>query len=249
MRFAKSNGLMNRNCEMILKGEVQRCCSVWLGRTGNHFGIIHGWTKFRAENGLQVGDVYKFELIKNGEIPIAHFHCDTLRMEETMSQAVDSNEMENMRVTLEAMTQALERLSTEVGAIRGEVTTISGRNSSATVTLETWPQLPNPSLAPLNTASQTTHNPLNRDSNRPTHSQTPQVPQQGLGQQMPPQNPNPPFQASLNQRPPPPQNPIPPNQVPDVQNRHFHLEEYGREDYEVYGALEMRGGRMDPRRY
>ncbi|KAM3379410.1 B3 domain-containing protein REM7 isoform X2 [Capsicum galapagoense] len=75
MRFAKSNGLMNRNCEMILKGEVQRCWSVWLGRSGNHFGIIHGWTKFRAENGLQVGDVYKFELIKNGEIPIAHFHC------------------------------------------------------------------------------------------------------------------------------------------------------------------------------
>ncbi|MCD7446412.1 hypothetical protein HAX54_006021 [Datura stramonium] len=74
--FAKSNGLMNRNCEMILKNEAQRCWSVWLGRAGHHFGIIHGWTKFRAENGLQVGDSYKFELIKNGEIPIAHFHCD-----------------------------------------------------------------------------------------------------------------------------------------------------------------------------
>ena len=44
-----------------------------------------------------------------------------------MSPIVDSNEMENMRITLEAMTRALERLSTEVGAIRGEVTTISGR--------------------------------------------------------------------------------------------------------------------------
>ncbi|KAM3337125.1 hypothetical protein P3S68_032825 [Capsicum galapagoense] len=48
-------------------------------------------------------------------------------MEGTTSQTVDSNEMENMRVTLEAMTRTLERLSTEVGAIRGEVTTISGR--------------------------------------------------------------------------------------------------------------------------
>ncbi|KAF3630920.1 hypothetical protein FXO38_26878 [Capsicum annuum] len=72
--FAKSNGL-NRKCEMILKDETERCWSVWLGRLGTHFGITRGWTKFRTENGLQVGDAYKFELIKNGEIPIAHFHC------------------------------------------------------------------------------------------------------------------------------------------------------------------------------
>ncbi|KAF3680653.1 hypothetical protein FXO38_02164 [Capsicum annuum] len=128
---------------------------------------------------------------------------DTLIVEGTTSQTVDSNEMKNMRVTLEAMTQTLERLSTEVGAIRGEVTTISGRleqvesqrntrpstprhvsssgndrNSSATVTPETWPQLPNPSLALLNAARQTTYNPLNRDSNRPTRSQISQVPQE-----------------------------------------------------------------------
>ena len=105
-------------------------------------------------------------------------------MEGTTSQTVDSNEMENMRVTLEAMTHSLERLGMKVGAIRGEVTTISwrleqvesqrnsrpssprhvsssghDRNSSATVTPETWPQLPNASLASLNVASQTTHNP------------------------------------------------------------------------------------------
>ncbi|PHU20669.1 hypothetical protein BC332_11820 [Capsicum chinense] len=52
---------------------------------------------------------------------------DALTMEETTTQTVDSNEMENMRITFEAMTRALERLSTEVGAIRGEVTTISGK--------------------------------------------------------------------------------------------------------------------------
>ncbi|KAF3670454.1 putative acetylajmalan esterase-like [Capsicum annuum] len=60
---------------MILKDEAERCWSVWLGRLGTNFGITRGWTKFRTENGLQVGDAYKFELIKNGEIPIAHFHC------------------------------------------------------------------------------------------------------------------------------------------------------------------------------
>ena len=86
-----------------------------------------------------------------------------MKMEGTMCQTVVSTEMDNMRVTLEAMTRALERLSMEVGAIRGEVTNISGRleqveskinsrpttprhvwssghdrNSSTTVTPETW---------------------------------------------------------------------------------------------------------------
>ncbi|XP_059305710.1 B3 domain-containing protein REM10-like isoform X2 [Lycium ferocissimum] len=73
--FVKSNGLINRKCEMILQDEAQRCWSVWLGRIGNRFGITRGWTVFRAANGLQIGDAYKFELIKNGEVPIAHFHC------------------------------------------------------------------------------------------------------------------------------------------------------------------------------
>ncbi|KAF3670456.1 putative acetylajmalan esterase-like [Capsicum annuum] len=72
--FATSNGL-NRKCEMILKDEAERYWSVWLGRVGANFGITRGWTKFRTENGLHVGDAYKSELIKNGEIPIAHFHC------------------------------------------------------------------------------------------------------------------------------------------------------------------------------
>ncbi|XP_070047909.1 B3 domain-containing protein REM10-like isoform X2 [Nicotiana tabacum] len=73
--FAKSNGLINRKCEMILKDEAQRSWSVWLGRDAHHFGIIRGWTKFRAANCLQVGDVYKFELITNAKIPIAYFRC------------------------------------------------------------------------------------------------------------------------------------------------------------------------------
>ncbi|PHT50863.1 hypothetical protein CQW23_10610 [Capsicum baccatum] len=58
--------------------------------------------------------------------PTALSVSDTLKMEGTTSQTMDSNEMENMRVTLEAMTRTLERLSTEVGAKKGEVKTISG---------------------------------------------------------------------------------------------------------------------------
>ncbi|KAF3668149.1 hypothetical protein FXO38_08234 [Capsicum annuum] len=131
--------------------------------------------------------IFKQESIPDKSILIPYgFTGNNLIMEGTTSQNMDSNEMENIRVTLEAMTQAFERLSTEAGAIRGEVTTISGRleqvesqrnsrpstprhvssnghdrNSSATVTPETWPQLPNPSLASLNAASQTAYNSLN----------------------------------------------------------------------------------------
>ncbi|KAM3399038.1 hypothetical protein P3S68_002554 [Capsicum galapagoense] len=75
MDFAKSNGWMNRKCEMILKDEAERCWSVWIGRMGHNFGITRGWTNFRVEKGFQVGDAYKFELIKNGKVPIAYFHC------------------------------------------------------------------------------------------------------------------------------------------------------------------------------
>ncbi|XP_009597666.1 B3 domain-containing protein REM10 isoform X1 [Nicotiana tabacum] len=73
--FAKSNGLMNRRCEMIITDEKQRSWSVQLGPTGHHVAITRGWTKFVKANDVQVGDTFKFELINNGTIPIAYFHC------------------------------------------------------------------------------------------------------------------------------------------------------------------------------
>ncbi|XP_016454036.1 B3 domain-containing protein REM10-like isoform X2 [Nicotiana tabacum] len=73
--FAKSNGLMNRRCEMILTDEKQRSWSVQLGLTGHHVAITRGWKKFVKANDVQVGDTFKFELINNGTIPIAYFHC------------------------------------------------------------------------------------------------------------------------------------------------------------------------------
>nr|XP_033511391.1 B3 domain-containing protein REM10-like [Nicotiana tomentosiformis] len=74
--FAKSTGLMNRHCEITLVDEKRRSWSVWLGPMGHHFGIKRGWREFVQENGVQIGDTYKFELINNGRIPIAHFHCE-----------------------------------------------------------------------------------------------------------------------------------------------------------------------------
>ncbi|XP_059315662.1 putative B3 domain-containing protein REM15 [Lycium ferocissimum] len=73
--FAKSNGLLNRRCEMILKDEKQRSWSVQLQPRGLKFIISRGWTEFRKANDVQLGDTYKFELINNGTIPVAYFHC------------------------------------------------------------------------------------------------------------------------------------------------------------------------------
>ncbi|MCD9646726.1 hypothetical protein HAX54_036880 [Datura stramonium] len=74
MAFAKSTGLMNGRCEMILIDGKHRSWSMWLGPIGKHFGIKRGWRKFIKANGFRVGDTYKFELINNGKIPIAYVH-------------------------------------------------------------------------------------------------------------------------------------------------------------------------------
>ncbi|KAM3249284.1 hypothetical protein P3L10_011053 [Capsicum annuum] len=55
--FVKSNGLMDKS-EMILVDEKQRSWSMWLRRTGHHFGILRGWTLFKKVNGVQVGGKY-----------------------------------------------------------------------------------------------------------------------------------------------------------------------------------------------
>lgn len=73
--FAKSNGWMNRCCEMVLMDEQQRSWSVRLGPVSDHhIGIHIGWQKFKEANDVQVGDIYRFELISNEKIPVAYFH-------------------------------------------------------------------------------------------------------------------------------------------------------------------------------
>ncbi|KAJ8561122.1 hypothetical protein K7X08_027312 [Anisodus acutangulus] len=75
LAFAKSNGWMNRRCEMILMDEQQRSWSVRLGPVSDqHIGVHGGWQKFREANDVQVGDTYRFELISNEKIPVAYFH-------------------------------------------------------------------------------------------------------------------------------------------------------------------------------
>uniref|UniRef100_M1AKG8 DNA binding protein n=1 Tax=Solanum tuberosum TaxID=4113 RepID=M1AKG8_SOLTU len=75
LAFAKSNGWMNRRFEMILMDEQQRSWPVRLGPVSDdHIGIHIGWQKFKEANDVQVGDIYRFELINNEKIPVAYFH-------------------------------------------------------------------------------------------------------------------------------------------------------------------------------
>ncbi|KAM3270710.1 hypothetical protein P3S67_028912 [Capsicum chacoense] len=74
LAFAKSNGLVNRRCKMILRDEKRRSWSVLLAPMGHHVAITKGWRLFRQANNVQIGDPYKFELIENGTIPISVFH-------------------------------------------------------------------------------------------------------------------------------------------------------------------------------
>ncbi|KAF3628038.1 putative prolycopene isomerase, chloroplastic-like [Capsicum annuum] len=130
--------------------------------------------------------------------------------------------LEAITRTLARLSTEVGTVKGDLTTIKGDVSTISGRleqmecqrnsrpstpqhisssehdrNSSATITPEILHQMLNPPQAPLNAASQTTPFPPNRDPNRPFHSQSPQVPQEGLGYQLPPLNSNPLFQAPL----------------------------------------------------
>ncbi|XP_015084057.1 B3 domain-containing protein REM10-like [Solanum pennellii] len=78
--------LVNRRCKMILRDEKQRSWSVLLAPMGHHTAITKGWRQFREANGVQIGDTYKFELIDNGTIPIAYFHCKYSRNDEEASE-------------------------------------------------------------------------------------------------------------------------------------------------------------------
>ncbi|XP_019261608.1 PREDICTED: B3 domain-containing protein REM10-like [Nicotiana attenuata] len=67
LAFAKSNGLMNRHCEMILVNEKRRSWSVQLGQMGHHFEIKRGWPEFVQGNGVQVNILVRMPRITPSE--------------------------------------------------------------------------------------------------------------------------------------------------------------------------------------
>ncbi|KAJ8561123.1 hypothetical protein K7X08_027313 [Anisodus acutangulus] len=79
-KFAMENGLVNKNCGLIIRDERQRS---WNLRLVTHNSIVHvvgGWGEFHVANDLKEGDYMMFEVVANGEKPIWKFHVIDLRI-------------------------------------------------------------------------------------------------------------------------------------------------------------------------
>ncbi|KAL7617063.1 B3 domain-containing protein REM17 [Lactuca sativa] len=74
INFARSNGLITRwiHTPVYLMDDTQRTWPATLTKTKTEL-CITGWREFIVKNHLKVGDVCRFELIKNGELPV--FKC------------------------------------------------------------------------------------------------------------------------------------------------------------------------------
>ncbi|XP_028084298.1 B3 domain-containing protein REM7-like isoform X2 [Camellia sinensis] len=74
--FARSEGLIDRRCEMIIRDEQQQ--KSWQVRLSHKCDgqvyIGRGWREFRIANGLKQGDTLSFELICKGTKPVIGFH-------------------------------------------------------------------------------------------------------------------------------------------------------------------------------
>ncbi|KAI3826018.1 hypothetical protein L1987_00059 [Smallanthus sonchifolius] len=72
--FARKNGLFNKE-EMNLKNVDERSWTVEIKCNMNRYCYIRGlgWKDFCVAIGLKEGDLFKFELVSNGEIPVANF--------------------------------------------------------------------------------------------------------------------------------------------------------------------------------
>ncbi|XP_076957666.1 B3 domain-containing protein REM10-like [Bidens hawaiensis] len=72
-KFARKNGLFNKE-EMILKDDNERSWTMVIKVSGGCCYIGRGWNEFCAANGLKEGDLFKLELVSNGEIPVANVY-------------------------------------------------------------------------------------------------------------------------------------------------------------------------------
>ncbi|XP_047312923.1 B3 domain-containing protein REM5-like [Impatiens glandulifera] len=74
VRFVRANGL-ERNCKMILKDDIGREWEVeaTLYPPHSYLYVSNGWNDFQIGNGLKVKDCFRFQIIKNGPIPVLLF--------------------------------------------------------------------------------------------------------------------------------------------------------------------------------
>ncbi|MCD7446394.1 hypothetical protein HAX54_006002 [Datura stramonium] len=73
-KFAKANGLTNKECSLIIRDERQRSWTLKIYTSCSHVNVGGRWGEFCAANYINVGDQIMFEVVTNGEQPIWKFH-------------------------------------------------------------------------------------------------------------------------------------------------------------------------------
>ncbi|KAL4560227.1 hypothetical protein LXL04_032377 [Taraxacum kok-saghyz] len=76
-KFAKSNGLITERIytQVYLEDDTQRSWPATLQKSKLEL-YLTGWHKFRIKNHLEVGDMCRFKLVQNGEVPV--FKCSKI---------------------------------------------------------------------------------------------------------------------------------------------------------------------------
>ncbi|OAY53553.1 putative B3 domain-containing protein REM15 isoform X3 [Manihot esculenta] len=92
IKFARTHGLCNSNCKMILMNEKGRSWPAvsWNKKSDGQVYIGRGWTSFRDANNLKAGDSFIFKHIEKQKIPTFKFH----RFYEGLLQANTEAKME-----------------------------------------------------------------------------------------------------------------------------------------------------------
>ncbi|XP_060179517.1 B3 domain-containing protein REM17-like isoform X4 [Lycium barbarum] len=75
-KFAKANGLTNKECGLIIRDERQRSWNLRIYTSCSNVYIGGRWSQFHAANDIKVGDQITFEVITNGEQPIWNSYFD-----------------------------------------------------------------------------------------------------------------------------------------------------------------------------
>ncbi|KAK6781588.1 hypothetical protein RDI58_019384 [Solanum bulbocastanum] len=73
-KFAKANGLTNKNCGLIIRDERQRSWNLRIYTSCSLVCIGGRWGQFCAANNIKAGDQIMFEVVTNGKQPIWKFH-------------------------------------------------------------------------------------------------------------------------------------------------------------------------------
>lgn len=83
-KFAKANGLTNKECGVFIRDETQRSWNLRIYTSCSQVYVGGRWREFSAANGIKLGDQIMFEVITDGEQPIWKFHkyAECLQQEE-----------------------------------------------------------------------------------------------------------------------------------------------------------------------